>query len=510
MHDDWFVHVSRSYFGSHASGRGEGPLTERTTIESRETGAPSLWSKLCYGFGAVAFGVKDNGFSYFLLLFYSQVIGVDARLVGLALTIALFIDAFIDPVVGYWSDNLRSRWGRRHPFMYGAALPIAATYFLLWNPPVGWSDMALFGYLLTLAVLVRIFISLYEIPSTALAPELTADYDGRSTLLSYRSYFGWTGGNAMSVFMFSVLFPLFATAEIPNGQFNRDAYATYGMIASVLILVSVMASSLGTHANIATLRQPPPRRTLTIGTIFREIFETLANRSFIALFISAIFGAIAGGLSAALSFYFLTYFWEFTTQQSGIITMGVFASAVIGATLAPLVSRTIGKKRGAMIIGLVAFLGSPMPLVLRLFGVLPDNGDPFVFWFVFFATMIDVGLIICFQILSGSMMADLVEQAELKTGRRSEGIFFAASAFIRKVVGGLGLTVATFVLTMAGLAPGADPSQVSDDTLWRLGAYYVPTILTLWLTMLAVMGAYTLTRAGHEENLRSLASSRSG
>jgi Na+/melibiose symporter-like transporter len=77
-------------------------------------------------------------------------------------------------------------------------------------------------------------------------------------------------------------------------------------------------------------------------------------------------------------------------------------------------------------------------------------------------------------------------------------------------VGGLGLTVATLVLTMAGLAPGANPSQVSDETLWRLGAYYVPTILTLWMTMLAVMGAYTLTRAGHEENLRSLASSRSG
>ena len=90
---------------------------------------PSLWTKISYGAGAVAFGVKDNGFSYFLLLFYSQVIGIDARLVGLALTISLFVDAFMDPIVGYWSDNLRSRWGRRHPFMYAAALPITAAYF---------------------------------------------------------------------------------------------------------------------------------------------------------------------------------------------------------------------------------------------------------------------------------------------------------------------------------------------------------------------------------------------
>ena len=469
---------------------------------------PTAWTKFSYGFGAVAFGVKDNGFAYFLLLFYSQVIGVDARLVGLALTAALFIDAFVDPIVGYWSDNFRSRWGRRHPFMYAAALPISASYFLLWNPPEGWSDGATFWYLLVLAVTIRVFISFYEIPSTALAPELTDHYDERSTLLSHRSYWGWTGGNAMSVFMFSVLFPMFATKAIPNGQFNRDAYSTYGMIASGLILVSILVSALGTHGRIATLKSPPPQRRLTPVTIFKEIFETLANRSFVALFISAIFGAIASGLSAALSFYFFTYFWNFTTQQSGFVTMGVFISAVIGATLAPIVSRTIGKKRGAIIIGLIAFLGSPMPIVLRLLGILPDNGDPFVFWFVFFATMFDVGLIICFQILSGAMMADLVEQAEVKTGRRSEGIFFAASAFIRKVVGGIGLTAATFVLTMAQLPKGADPSQVSTDTIWRLGAYYVPTILSLWLAMLAVMAAYNLSRKDHEDNLAKLAASR--
>jgi Na+/melibiose symporter-like transporter len=103
------------------------------------------------------------------------------------------------------------------------------------------------------------------------------------------------------------------------------------------------------------------------------------------------------------------------------------------------------------------------------------------------------------------MMADLVEQAEIKTGRRSEGIFFAASAFIRKVVGGLGLTAATFVLTLAGLKAGADPSQVSHETVMRLGMFYVPAILTLWMIMLAIMSTYSITRDGHEANLRTLA-----
>jgi glycoside/pentoside/hexuronide:cation symporter, GPH family len=483
-------------------------MSQSQTTPQRASLIPSAWTKFAYGFGAIAFGVKDNGFAYFLLLFYSQVIGINAGLVGLALTAALFIDAFADPIIGYWSDNFRSKWGRRHPFMYAAAIPIAASYFMLWNPPQGWSDGAIFWYLLVLAVTIRVFISFYEIPSTALAPELTDHYDERSTLLSHRSFWGWTGGNAMSVFMFAVLFPLFATKLIPDGRFNRDAYSVYGMIASGLILVSILVSALGTHSRIATLKSPPPQRNLTPVKIFQEIFETLANRSFIALFISAIFGAIAGGLSAALAFYFQSYFWQFTTQQSGLITSGVFVSAVIGAVLAPIVSRTIGKKRGAIIIGLIAFLGSPMPIVLRLFGVLPPNGDPFVFWFVFFTTMFDVGLIICFQVLSGSMMADLVEQAEVKTGRRSEGIFFAASAFIRKVVGGLGLTAATFVLANAQLVAGANPSQVSEQTLWRLGAFYVPLILSLWMAMLFVMVFYTLSRSDHEANLRTLDESR--
>ena len=83
-----------------------------------------LFTSVAYGFGSLAFGIKNNGFDYYLLIFYSQVVGMDARLVGLALLIALVIDAISDPIVGYWSDNLRSRWGRRHPFMFAAAFPV--------------------------------------------------------------------------------------------------------------------------------------------------------------------------------------------------------------------------------------------------------------------------------------------------------------------------------------------------------------------------------------------------
>ncbi len=465
----------------------------------------SIWQKAAYGFGSAAYGVKNNGFDYFLLLFYSQVIGLDARLVGIAITTALVFDAISDPIIGYWSDNLRSRWGRRHPFMYASVIPVTASYFLLWNPPEDLSQTGLFWYLLILSVSIRTFITAYETPSSALAPELTDKYDERSSLLSFRYYFGWTGGNAMSVLMFFFMFPLMATATIEDGRFNRESYEIMGIIASALIFVSIMLSAVGTHSRIPHLKPPPAQRRITLGRVFKEIFETLSNRSFISLFLASLMGAVATGLSAALAFYFYTYFWEFTSVETGLITIGVFGSAVIGSTLAPLLSKRMGKKKGAIVIGLVAFLGAPLPVTLRLFGILPDNGEPFVFWFVFITGMIDVGLIICFQILFSSMIADLVEESELQTGRRNEGVFFASVTFIRKCVQGFGLMLASFLLYLSGFPAGATVDEVSAETLWQLGAYYVPAILSLWMIMIAIISGYKLDRGQHEENLRKLA-----
>jgi Na+/melibiose symporter-like transporter len=389
--------------------------------------------------------------------------------------------------------------------MVAAAVPFAASFYLLWHPPESGSQAELFWYLLTLAVVIRTAMTFYETPSAALAPELTNDYVERSSLISYRSYFAWTGGNAMTVLMFFFLFPAMVTDAIADGRFNRGAYEIMGTIASLLIFISILLSAIGTRSRIKYFKKAPPRRRITIKLVFREIFETLSNRSFLALFVAALLGAVATGLAASLSFYFYTYFWEFSSIETGLITMGVFISAIIGAVLAPYVTRKIGKKKGAMIVGLVAFIGSPLPITLRLFDLLPDNGSPFVFWFVFMTGVIDLGLIICFQILYGSMMADLVEQSELKTGRRSEGVFFSSVTFIRKSVQGFGLMLASFVLYWAGLSAGATAGQVSDETVWRLGVYYVPTVLFVWMLMMLAITSYKIERADHEDNVRRLA-----
>src|SRR5574342_201055 len=120
---------------------------------------PGTWTKIFYGFGSVAFGVKDNGFAFFLLLYYNQVLGLPGAWVGFGIMVALILDGIFDPLVGYVSDHLHSPWGRRHPLMYAAAIPVAASYWLLWNPPSDLSQSGLFVYFLVVAVLVRLFIA---------------------------------------------------------------------------------------------------------------------------------------------------------------------------------------------------------------------------------------------------------------------------------------------------------------------------------------------------------------
>ena len=457
-----------------------------------------LTTKLTYGFGAVAYGIKDNGFAYFLLLFYGTVVGLEPALAGTALLIALVFDSLSDPVVGYWSDNTRSRWGRRHPFMYAAAVPVALCYSLLWQPP-DWSDGALFLYLVVLAILIRTLITFYETPSSALMPELTADYDERTTIQAWRSFFGWAGGAGMAVFMYAFL--LVPSEIYPVGALNRDGYETYGLISGGVILVAILVSALGTHSRIGRLKAPPPRARKGLKAVFEEVIETLRDKSFFALFISTIASAVATGLTAALTFIMLTYFWAFSSVEVFYWTLLVVVSAVMGLLIAPWASKRWGKKGAALRLGVLAFTVQPMPVLFRLLGWMPENGDPLLFPILATVNTIDLGLIIAMQAILYSMLADLVEHTEVRTGRRNEGVFFSALTFIRKTNQGIGAFAAGLILQAVAFPDGAAPSEVSVASLTQLGTLLVPSQWALWGVMLAALAFYRLDRAQHQSNL---------
>lgn len=467
-----------------------------------QAGKPGLFTRLSFGIGGAADGIKNNGFDYALLFFYSNIMGVDAGLVGVALLIALIIDAVSDPVVGYWSDNMRTRFGRRHPFMYAALIPTAITYFLTWNPPAGMTGNDLFPWLVATTILVRLSFTFYDVPSSALAAELTSDYDERTSLMSLRYFFAWFGGLTIQIMLFRFL--LVPTEEIPVGVFNVEGWNTYGTISAICIMLAVAVCAFGTHSHIPRLKAPPPARNLTLGKIFSEIFETISNPSFRALFLATLCGLIATGISATLNQYINTIFWEFDNTQIANLTMGVYVSAVLALIIAPIVGKTFGKKRGAMAIGALAFSIAPLPVFLRLFGLLPPNGSPELFIIIITITIFDLSLIIATQMLLGSMVADIVEDSELQTGRRSEGIFFAGISFIRKLSQGAGVITASMVLAVAGLSQGGGVDAATPEEIRMLGWGYGISLLTAWTLMLTCISFYRISRESHADNLEKL------
>jgi Na+/melibiose symporter-like transporter len=461
----------------------------------------SLSTKLFYGFGSVAFGVKDQGFATFLLFFYNQVLRAPVQMVGAAIAIALAFDAFADPIVGQISDNLRTRWGRRHPFMYASALPVAIAYFFLWNPP-HLQARALFFYLVGIIIVVRTFITMYEIPSSALVAELTPDYDQRTSFLGYRYLFGWLGGLTMTLLAFGVFFV--ATKEYPQGQLNPAGYVKYSIAACAMMVFAILVTSIGTHRFIPYFNVPPERR-LTLGRVVVEMAQTLKNRNFIVLVISALFAAIAGGALASLNTYFYTFFWGLTAQQIFFLSIIAVIAPVLALFLAPAFSSRVGKKSAAMTLWIVATVFYWFPMAARLLGAFPKNGDPLLL--PLFALMQTTGTMfsIACSITISSMTADVVEDSQRITGRRSEGLFFASNAFVLKATSGMGILVATQMLAFVHFPAHADPRLLDPQIPKNLALAYFPVTFVLYAVALGCLSFYKISRASHEENLRRLA-----
>lgn len=479
---------------------------------SPQSGAPARQApvargrtKLFYALGSIAFGVKDNGFTVFLLLYYNQVLGLSAGMAGAALMIALFLDAFIDPVVGYLSDSLHSPWGRRHPFMYAAAVPVAVAYACLWNPPA-LSQAGLFAYLLVGTIVVRTLITFFEIPSAALAAELTDDYDERTSYVSLRWFCGYSGGLLMGLFALRVL--MHPSATQPIGNLNPEGYRMYGVVAGAVMLTAILVSSIGTHRAIPYLRAPPPKARRSALETARIVWQTLGNRSVLVLVGCGFIWAIAAGILAALGFYLQTYFWEFSAKQIATVGLGTFAAYAIALFSTQWSAKRWGKKGAAILGGVGWIVLGPLPIWLRLWGFFPPNGSPWLLptYMAFSIAHTAVGVVSAMVI--GSMMADVAEDVELRTGRRSEGLLFSANAFIAKATSGVGLFTSGAVLALVQFPAHAQPHHVAQSVLDRLAWTYSIVILALYSVALALLGAYSITRASHASALETLAARR--
>jgi GPH family glycoside/pentoside/hexuronide:cation symporter len=459
--------------------------------------------RISYGAGAIANGVKNVSFSAYLMFFYNQVVGVPAAIVSAALALTLLIDALADPFIGRWSDVVRTRWGRRHPFIYASALPTAVFFALVWFPPAGLSNLQIGVWVFITAMLTRVSISAFEINSQAMTAELTDDYAERTRLFSLRYWFLYIGQYGFSATALLVFFV--ATPAFPRGQLNPESYVGFGLLGSAMILVSMLICGAGTHARIPYLRQAEARASLaTFGSHSREMFGAFRNRAFLAIFGFGVFKFTAIGLYAASALYFNTYLFGLSATQLAILTIDSVVAATIAAPLAPIMSRTLGKRSSSMLFAVLGVVLGLLPLALAYLDLFFLPGDPRLMITLFVIGAIYGAMVAISLINTSSMLADVVEDSAVRTGRYEAGTFFAASSFMQQCSTALGLVVNGMILTWASFPQKVKPGQVTDAMLDSLLIHYLPVSLALWLVGCAILLFYPITRERHERNVAIL------
>ena len=477
------------------------PLPEASAEPEAAPPRLSLGQKLAFGSGAVAFGVRDIGFNSFLLIFYNQVLGVPAGLAGLALLISLLVDAVVDPLVGSTSDNWRSRLGRRHPFMLAAALPASMAFWLLWHPPAGLASGSMFAWLLGFSILTRWSVSLFEVPFVAMATESTRDYDERTTLMTWLQAFGWWSGLTLAVLTYGVF--LRPTPADPTGMLNREGFATFGTIASFVLLAAILAPALATRGLIPRLAAAPVARP-GLAEMFRTYRRLLQNRSVQALMLSVVFLVTSQGFGQGLYNYIQVYIWGLTSSQISLLALAPFISATLAFVFTPRLARGREKRTLAIGLGLIAVVGQPTPLMLRLAGLFPGPDSPWMLPLLTFHSAFESLVWVMFAILASSMMADLVEETQGETGRPTEGSLFALRILADKAVSGFGVLLSGLVLEFVGFPVGAPAGTVQAATISHLALTYAPLTVALGVSSALCLLGYRVTRQGHVRNLTAI------
>lgn len=462
----------------------------------------SVSAKIIQGLGAIPDNVKNYAFGTLLLFYYNQVLGVSGYYSGLALMIAMGFDAITDPLVGSLSDNLRSRLGRRHPFMYAAAVPLPLSIYLLFVPPEGFAEFELFLWLATFAVLVRSSMTLFLVPWTALLAELSQNYEERTSIVSYRFLFGWIAGILTGVLTMGLVFP--TTEEFDPGHLNPAGYATFAFWAAITIFVAILVTTHFSRNQIPFMPAPPvERKHFSFGNVFREIRLALTNRWFRLIFTGLLFSGAIGGTTGALGIYMNTYFWGLRPSE-----MAWFGVAGVGALLAFVLVRPIqrryDKKTIIVFSSLFTLFEGILFINLRFLDVLPANGDPLLLPILVFGVTIAVIIGTVSGMVGPSIVADILDQQELKTGERQEGMFFSALSFSTKAISGFGVLIGGLILDALAFPRGIKPSEIDPDIVFNLGLTVGIAIPLMHLLPIWIYSRYRLTRELHGEIRREL------
>ena len=463
-----------------------------------------LLTKLSYGVGQLSDGVKQSAFTTFLFFYYNQVLGLSGSLAGIAALLALIVDAITDPMVGQLSDRFQSRWGRRHPFMLAGSIPFGLAIVALFSPPDGLDQTQLFGWMLGGAIAVRLMLTLFYVPHLSLGAELVRDYHKRTSLIGYRVFFTYAGILLTSVIGFAVFFP--PTEAFANGMLNKASYPKFGVFCAVLGTASMLLCVVGTRHTITdTLPAANQTNERSAWLAFIDVFRTLKLQSFRILFFAGILFATFAGIVQTLLVYVATYVFEFKPEQLAGLAGALVVGIIFASLVAQHLSRRLDKKKALAWCAIAGGTFAFSPQILYFGGFLEHLSVSGKFALVFSVNGISHIFFIAYVILIDSMLSDVIDEHELNSHRREEGLFFAARAFATKASYGLGSFFAGGGLDIIQFPTGASPESVSNEAVFKLAVLSGPMMFVLFATTVLVTSRYPLSAARHGEIMSAIA-----
>lgn len=438
-------------------------------------------TKLFYGVSDFGFACTDTTMQVLFAIFMTDVVGLKPAYAALAVFIGRTWDYINDPVIGYLSDRMRSRWGRRRPFLLFGFIPFGLMFAMLWYKPATESQLLLCAYY---AIAYFFFDTAYTIvtmPYAALTPELTQDYDERTSLTSYRMAFSILG----SLVAFVVPLLIIGTMR-PE---NAGRVFTMGAIFGAACALPLLLTFFSTHEKKEYYTQSQPSLRESLRAVWK-------NRPFLFAAGIFLFTWTAADIIQAFLLYFLKYRMNMEAN-SDIIMAAIFITALL---VLPFWNWVSGKtdKRKAYVAGMI-FLATIMTILIFLS---PSAGLPLV---LVMAVLAGIG-VSAIHVLTWAIIPDAVEVDELITGKRHEGVFYSLVSLFKKIASSIAIPVTLLVLDWSGYVSNAAVQKPSAVLAIRILIGPVPAVLLLGGILFAVY--YPLSRADHARARAEIAAKR--
>lgn len=401
--------------------------------------------KLGYGIGNFSTGVAMQVVGAYLVFYATAVLGLPGSLVGAAVSVSIIWDAITDPLMGYLSDNTRSRiFGRRHLYLIIGALGLALTNFLIWNIRAEFDYMIKFLLICLYILLFKTFMTIYVTPYTALGAEISSDYNERTTIQASKTFFFLVGLAFVSVAGMYLFFQ--PTEEIAHGQLNPQSYSNMGLCSSIVIILATLICYITTKKYIPILnkQQMCIEKRISFSTLFVSFKSAFSNVSFRLVALCYMFNNIASALLSNIGLHVFTYTFAMHSQEIAFIIGVQFLVSIISQPVWGAIARRMDKKP-AMILALIVCMISSILFMVLVFFKAFVAGNPL--YFMAYAVTAGFGTGALFT-LPLSMVADTIDIDELKTGHRSEGVYYGCLTLYYKIAQAVTLLGVGFMLDL--------------------------------------------------------------